>query len=88
MGAEPGEEEAAHVAIVVLAGDLPGIAIAVGAHELVKLLPYGIHGERATRLGFWFGDGGVGCVGGGEAELEKGETGTSTPEGPGCLWKT
>lgn len=44
MGAEAGEEEAADVAVVVLAADLPHVAVAVGAHELVELLPDRVHG--------------------------------------------
>lgn len=43
MGAEAGEVEAADVAIIVLAADLPYIAVAVGPHELVELLADGVH---------------------------------------------
>lgn len=51
MWAEAGEVEAADVAIIVLAADLPHVAVAVGAHELVKLLPDGVHGAvRGTAL--------------------------------------
>ena len=52
MRAEAGEEEAADVAVVVLAADLPGVSIAVGAHELVQLLPDGVHGWPSPLLGF------------------------------------
>lgn len=44
MGAEAREVEAADVAVVVLAADLPHIAVAIGAHELVELLTDGVHG--------------------------------------------
>jgi len=51
VGAEAGEVEAADVAIVVLAADLPHVAVAVGAHELVELLPDGVHVDvRGTAL--------------------------------------
>lgn len=51
MGAEAGEVEVADVAIVVLAADLPHVAVAVGAHELVELLPDGVHvAVRGTSL--------------------------------------
>ena len=51
MGAEAGEVEAADVAIIVLAADLPHVAVAVGAHELVELLPDGVHvAVRGTSL--------------------------------------
>jgi hypothetical protein len=43
VGAEAGEVEAADVAIIVLAADLPYIAVAVGPHELVELLADGVH---------------------------------------------
>jgi hypothetical protein len=44
--AEAGEEEAADVAVEVLAVDLPHVAVAVGPHEHVQLLPHRVHGER------------------------------------------
>lgn len=43
MRAESYEEHATYVAIVVLAIHLPDIAVPVGAHKDVKLLPDGIH---------------------------------------------
>ena len=43
VGAEARKVEAADVAVVVLAADLPHVAVAVGAHELVELLPDGVH---------------------------------------------
>ena len=44
VGAEARKVEAADVAVVVLAADLPHVAVAVGAHELIELLPDGVHG--------------------------------------------
>jgi hypothetical protein len=51
VGAEAREVEAADVTVVVLAADLPHVAVAVGAHELVELLPDGVHGA-APGAGF------------------------------------
>lgn len=48
VGAEADEEHAADVAVVVLAVDLADVAVAVGAHEHVQLLPYGVHRLAAS----------------------------------------
>jgi hypothetical protein len=50
VGAEAGEEEAADVAVVVLAADLPHVAVAVCPHEHVELLPHRIHGANLPPL--------------------------------------
>lgn len=56
MGAEPGQEEAAHVAVVVLPIHLRDVAVPVGPHEGVELLPNGVHGSlglgQVIGLGF------------------------------------
>lgn len=44
--AETGEEEAADVAVVVVAAHLLDVAVAVGAHEHVQLFPERVHGGR------------------------------------------
>jgi len=46
MGAKAREEEAADVAVVVVAVHLLDVAVAVGAHEHVQLLPERVHGGR------------------------------------------
>lgn len=44
--AETGEEEAADVAVVVVAAHLLDVAVAVSAHEHIQLLPECVHGGR------------------------------------------
>lgn len=43
MGAEAGQEEAADVAVIVLAVHFRHVPVAVGPHEHVELLPDGVH---------------------------------------------
>lgn len=49
MGAKAREEEAADVAVVVVAVHLLDVAVAVCAHEHVQLLPERVHGGRRPR---------------------------------------
>lgn len=44
MRAETDEVEATDVAIVVLAIDFTDVAVTVGSHQHIELLPYRIHG--------------------------------------------
>lgn len=50
MGAESDQVEATHIAIVIFAVHLPNVAVAIGPHELVQLLPQRVHGVKSPQL--------------------------------------
>lgn len=56
MRAEANEVQAADITIVVLAIDLPHVAVPVSSHEHIQLLPYRVHIflPQLQTLGFGF----------------------------------